>query len=308
MRAVMSPKLLRSLTAGFLLVAASTRGARCEVGASMGTIGPEVTRLGILQLAVIGDDPVPFNAVWRVFAPGAPGRVILNPEGEANGDGPPSVVIDPATGLAVVAWSRNSATGFDVVISRLENGAWTTPQVVIGSPAHELDPQLVLDASGNIHLLYWVDGATPQVFHTQAPSDLSSWSAPVLVSQPEQAACRPAGAMLQGVLHVAYEVHDFGFGNSPRQVVLARFANGSFVPEVVSITNNLGEVRPQVHAHAGHLWVDWIDAETTGGSGELAWSRVDAQGHWEPIRYEAFANREQRDYLVRGGVRMKAIQ
>jgi len=207
-----------------------------------------------------------------------------------------------------VAWARNSASGFDVVISRFDNGTWSVPEVVVDTAANALDPQLVLDTSGNIHMIYWVDGATPQVFHVQAPADLSSWSAPVLVSQPGQPACRPAGAIFQGILRVAYEVHDFGFGNAPRQVVLARFDSGAFVPEVVAITNNLGDVRPEVHAHAGRLWVDWVDTETTGGSGEVAWTQLDAQGHWQPIQYAPFGNPEQRDYLVRGGVRMQAIQ
>jgi len=157
-------------------------------------------------------------------------------------------------------------------------------------------------------MFYWVDGTTPQVFHTVAPPDLSSWSAPVLVSQPGVAACRPAGAFYNGVLRVAYEVHNFGSGNTPRQVVLARCEAGAFTTEVVAMTNNLGEVRPQVHSHAGHLWVDWVDTETTGSSGELAWTRQNAQGQWEAIRYEPFANREQRDYLVRGGARLKAIE
>jgi hypothetical protein len=90
--------------------------------------------------------------------------------------------------------------------------------------------------------------------------------------------------------------------------VLARLEEDGFTPEIVAMTNNLGEVRPQVHSHAGHLWVDWVDAETTGSSGEIAWTRLNAQGQWEPIRYEPFANREQRDYRTRGGVRMQAIQ
>jgi hypothetical protein len=107
---------------------------------------------------------------------------------------------------------------------------------------------------------------------------------------------------------VAYEVHAFGSGNAPRQVVLARFEGGAFTPEIVAMTNNLGEVRPQVHSHAGHLWIDWVDTETTGNAGEIAWTRLNAQGQWEPIHYEPFADREERDYRVRGGVRMQAIQ
>lgn len=261
-----------------------------------------VYRLGITE------DPTPFSSLWRKLVPPDALHLDLNPQGEANGDGMPSIVTDVGTGLVAAAWSRNSANGFDIVVSRFVEGAWTVPQVVSGSSANELDPQLVLDPDGSIHMFYWVDGATPQVFHTVAPPDLSSWSTAVLVSQPGHASLRPAGAFYNGVLRVAYEVDDFGNGNTPRQVVLARFENGAFTPEVVAMTNNLGDVQPQVHSHAGRLWVDWVDSETTSGSGEIAWTRQNAQGQWEAIGYEPFANYEEREYLVRGGVRIEAIQ
>jgi len=253
------------------------------------------------------EDPGPINPVWRKLGTDDGARISLNVAGEANGDGMPSLVSNPATGLVVAAWARNSANGFDVVVSRFASGAWTAPQVVAGSTASELDPQLVLDPNGSVHLFYWVDGVLPQVFHVEAPADLSSWSTPLRVSDSSEPSCRPAGAFFSGILRVAYEVHNFGVGHTPREIVLARFDNGAFTPEVVAITNNLGALYPAVHAHAGKLWVDWIDAEDTSGAGELAWIRLDAQGQWEPIQYEPFANYEQREHLVRGGARMHAI-
>jgi hypothetical protein len=233
---------------------------------------------------------------------------VLNPQGEANGDGLPTLLSNPATGLIAAAWARNSASGFDVVVSQLTGGSWSAPQVVVGSSSDELDPNLVLDPDGSVHLFYWVEGPTRQVFEITAPADLSSWSSPVLVSQPTESACRPAGAFYNGVLHVAYEVHNFGNGNSPRQVVLARFESGTFTPEVIAMTNNLGDVYPQVHSLAGRLWVDWVDDEAEDGSGEIAWTRMNAQGQWDAIRYDTFANYEQREFQVRSGVRIEVVQ
>jgi hypothetical protein len=293
---------------GFVLAAALLLpgSARAEVGVASEP-GPSA-RL-VVYVLEITEDPSPIGNVWRKLTAPDPFRIDLNPQGETNGDGMPSVVTDANTGLVAAAWSRNSASGFDIVVSRFVGGSWTVPQVVAGAlSASELDPQLVLAPDGSVHLFYWVDGATPQVFQTVAPFDLSSWSAPVLVSQPGVASCRPAGAFHNGVLRVAFEVHSFGSGNTPRQVVLARFENGAFTPEVVAMTNNLGDVRPQVHSHAGQLWVDWVDTETTGGSGELAWTRLNAQGQWEAIQFEPFANRDQRDFRVRGGARLRAIE
>jgi len=306
----MNAKRLRGFRV-WTVVLAMTAGAvvptiaHSEVGVASGS---GLSQHRVSYVLEIVDDPTPITTIWRRVSPVDAIRFVLNPEGEQNGDGGPSIVADANTGLVAAAWARNSASGFDVVLSRFVNDAWTAPQVVAASSANELDPQLVLDPNGSIHVFYWVDGATPQVFHSVAPSDLSSWSTPAVVSQSGVAACRPAGAFYNGVLRVAYEVHNFGSGNTPREVVLARFENGAFTPEVVAMTNNLGDVRPQVHSHAGHIWVDWVDYETTGGSGELAWTRLNAQGQWQTIQFEPFANREERDYLVRGGARIKAIE
>jgi hypothetical protein len=279
--------------------------ARAEVGVFIQPGSSE--RLVVYRLGLT-EDPTPFGSLWRKLAPPDAYHMELNSQGEANGDGMPSILADPGAGLAAAAWSRNSVNGFDVVLSRFVEGAWSVPQVVVGSSANELDPQLVLDPDGSVHMFYWVDGATPQVFHTVAPPDLSSWSTPLPVSQPGEPSLRPAGAFYDGILRVAYEVHNFGNGNTPREVVLARFEGGAFITEVVAMTNNLGDVRPQVHSHAGRIWVDWVDSETTGGSGEIAWTRLNAQGQWDAIDYAPFANYEQREYLVRGGVRITAIQ
>lgn len=279
--------------------------ARAEVGV---IIHPGSSSHHIAYVLELTEDPSPISGIWLKLAPPDAFHIELNPSGAANGDGSPSVVSNASTGLIAAAWSRNSATGFDVVVSRFGGGAWTTQQVVVGSPANELDPQLVFDPNGSIHMFYWVEGTTPQVFHTVAPPDLSSWSTPVLVSQPGIASCRPAGVFYNGVLRVAYEVHNLGNGSTPRQVVLARFENGTFTPEIVAMTSNPGAVRPQVHSHSGRLWVDWIDSETTGGSGEIAWTRLDAQGQWEFVRYEPFADYAEREYHVRAGTRLRAIE
>src|SRR5262249_31108237 len=161
-------------------------------------------------------------SVWHRTSPVGSANVVLNPEGEANGDGEPSILAEPALGWYAAAWSRSSTSGFDVVVSRFVSGAWTTPQVGVDEAANALDPQLVVDAAGVVHLFYWHDGGSPQVLEARS-TDLQTWSAPTVVSQPGEVACRPSGAVYQGVLRVAYEVHEFGYGNSPRKVVLARY-------------------------------------------------------------------------------------
>jgi len=278
--------------------------ARAEVGV-VSQAGPSAHLVAYVM--DITEDPSPITGMWQKLTPNDSFHVALNPQGDANGDGRPALVSDAGTNQVVVAWSRNSASGFDIVASRFVGGAWTAPAVVVGSSGNELDPHLVLDPNGSVHMFYWVDGTTPQVFHTVAPSDLSSWSTPVLVSQPTEASCRPAGAFYNGALRVAYEVHTLGYGSTPREIVLSRFESGAFIPEVVAMTNNPGAARPQVHSHMGRLWVDWIDDESADGSGEIAWTRLDAQGQWESIRYQSFASYREREYFVLPGTRRQAI-
>jgi hypothetical protein len=203
----------------------------------------------------------------------------------------------------MVAWASHKAAGYDVVLSVFQNGAWSDPQTLAGGPADELDPFLFLGPDNSVHIVYWVNGTPRQVMHRQAPPDLSSWSDPERVSQPNEEACRPAGVFYNGVLRVAYEVHNFGFGNTPREVVLARREETGFVPEIVAITNYAGEVQPQPHVHAGKFWLDWMDADN-----EAAWVRLDSNGRWEPTRYEPFNGALEREFLVRRGIQLKAIQ
>ena len=72
---------------------------------------------------------------------------------------------------------------------------------------------------------------------------------------------------------------------------------------MMAITYFTGKVRPEVHSASGRIWVDWVDA-----ANEMAWTRHDSQGQWEPARYEPYSSTEEREYLVRGAIRLKAIQ
>jgi hypothetical protein len=278
-----------------------------SVGAEVGIpVDSEQRSIGVLyQILMLTDDPDPFLSYWvDVTASQTPYRVALNTAGDVNGDGPPSMLVNPFSGLPTVAWARNSASGFDVVVSHFAGGAWSTPEVVAGGGDDELDPYLVLDPSdGTVHLFYWVDAAIPVVMHRQAPADLSSWSAPVQVSNGIDPAFRPGGVVHNGVLKTVYEVHPFGSGQTPRDVILANWDGQSFVPQVLALTNHDGELWPRLHSHAGRLWLEWIDADD-----EMAWIRLENEGGWSPKHWESFATVEEREFHVRGAIRTKAIQ
>ena len=146
-------------------------------------------------------------------------------------------------------------------------------------------------------------GATPKVMHRQADPALTSWTAAVQVSDAADAACRPAGVFHDGVLRVAYEVHDYGFNQTPRQVVLARWSGTVWIPEVMAISTYDDRMDPQVHSHGGTLWIDWID-----GSDEAAWTRWNPSTGWDPVQYEPYGDWMEREFHVRGAIRMLAVQ
>lgn len=282
--------------------------AFAEVGVSLdSTTAQTAVARGPYKIGIV-DDATPIGSIWHQYS-SDPRRAVLNPEGVANGDGEPSFVLNSGSGLPIVAWARNSVQGFDVVISAFTGGAWSTPYVVAGSTANELDPEVFLDPAGNVHLVYWVDTGTSQtVFHVQADPNLTSWSAPQPVSGPGEAACRPVGIVHGGIVRVVYEVHTAGYGTAPRSVVLTRKDGSNFVAEVIATTNNTSDVWPAVHSQSGALWVDWVDAHgTTEFEGEMAWVRLGANGSWEPVNYEPFDNRLERDFTTRATIRLDAV-
>lgn len=290
----------------FSLLTLTFQSSRAEVGATIPDAGsePTIADLNILQYIVDDADPITGTA-WLRHNADTPTRFVLNDAGYLNNDGRPTILTAGSPRRQLVAWSRNSAQGYDVVLSRFEAGGWTTPEVLAGDPSlDELDPALVLDsATGNVHLFYWENGATPRVMHRWTDPSLASWSTPEQVSAPGEIACRPGGVFHNGILRVAYELHDYGFSQTPRQVVVARQDGSSWTPEVVAISQQPGELRPELHSHNGVLWIDWIDSDL-----DAAWTRMDGQGVWEPIQYEPYANLEEREFHVRGAIRSKAIR
>lgn len=293
-------------TVAFLSALVLAPSARAEVGVH--DLAPGGSEMPVPYiLGIITDEGNPIEPLfWRDVHAGAPGYRVLNPDGDTNGDGRPDLVLHPTTRVPIVTWSRNGASGFDVVVSRYEAGSWSEPEVVAGGTADTLDPRLAIDpATGDVHLVYWVDDVQPRVEWRTAPSDLSAWSAPETVSGGQEHALRPHAAFHEGTLRVVYEVDlSSQGGGAPRQIVLARREASAFVPEIVATSQHAGDVRAEVHAHAGRLWIDWIDAD-----GEMAWTRFDPAGPgWEPVSVEPFTGIEDLEYHVRGAVRAQALQ
>ncbi len=293
----MFTSLLRLWALVFLMIV--PLGVRAEVLVVAISASPASANGYIFAGIYDGPDPVPH--FWSRYS-NNPNLIVLNPEGTTNGDGPPSMLGNPS-GLNIVAWAKNSSTGYDVVYSRFANGAWSAPEVLAGSPVDEQDPFLLQGPDGAIHLFYWEAGTALRVMYKKASPDLSSWTPPVQISEEGLPACRPAAVFHQGVLYVTYEVHDYGYGQTPRQVIVARQDGDAFVREVLAITHNADPIWPQIHSRNGRLWVDWIDAP-----GQMVWTRKDDGGAWMPIQPEPYGSTLQREFFVRGTIQYLASQ
>jgi len=294
---------LRTVAAVWLLLLTT------PVAAEVGTIfdpGQGSSAQSLYELVGIIEDADPVGIHWRPYSAFAPNRVLLNTDGETNGDGRPSSLYNKFSRLPMVAWAKSTAGGFDVVISYFADGVWSSPLVLCEDATTTLDaePYLVMNpADGAVHLLYWMDESSPRVMHRQAPADLSSWSAPVQISDIGDIALRPAGVFHQGGLTVTYESHAGQIGGTPRFIMLATEDGGSYSSEVLANTDHDEPNRPRVHSVRGRLWVEWIDSE-----GEMTWTSRVIPDPWSTIEPEPFSSIEERDYHVRGAIRSLALE
>ncbi len=307
----------RLLIATILAVGATVAGAAAppvlaDVAVDLAPNGGGQHVAIVSIVSIIVDDPDPLG--WASVRPSAPTRFLLNPDGQANGDGRPSVVVDRADGAPIVVWAKSGPGGFDVVYSRFDvaggaSGAgWSQPVVVVDLPVDALDPVLVQDpADDAFHLLYATGGTSPAIWHRAAPQDLSSWSAPLQVSLPSEYAARPGAVFHDGDLHVVYETHADAAGGGPHQVVLARDLSGDvsglFDYRTMATTPYTGAQRPSVHSFGGRLWVRWID-----DAQNVCWDRLLPGGGWEGTRQEPYADAEDRDFAAPVRVRQAAIE
>jgi hypothetical protein len=271
--------------------------ARAEVGiATSGSLRVPYV------LAQITDDSDPWGGAWKRLTYELD-RTVLNPEGFLNGDGTPSLEVLP-DGRVVAAWARNSAAGYDVVASVHAAAGWSAVQVIADSTESEVDPSLAVEPDGTVHVVYTVQDQQAQesrVVHRQAPADLSAWSAEVLVSQPGEVARRPSAGWDGQALRVGYEVDPFGLGQTPRSIAAARLEGGAFEGEIVAVSTFAGDLAPRIHCTSSRVWIDWTDAED-----EVAWTRLDLQGSWEPLRYVPYETLSQQEFQVRPGLRQAA--
>lgn len=241
-----------------LVAAASALPASAEL--SVG--GPSDTR-GTIAMALRGGDggtPWPW-LTYRTYL--EEGRA-LNPTGDANDDGSPSLSLDPSTGEVVASWAWFDGNDYEVVYSRWTGSAWSAWEQVTTNDEDDLDPSVVMSPDGTLHFSWWrAEKEGSQVLY-RSSSEVEGLGAEERVTWGPDDARRPSIAYFRGSAWVSYE----SWGCCGPLIVIAERAQdwsgmligaSSLAPDSGDPTSP-PDVDIQLHSRGDMLWVDWVDS------------------------------------------------
>jgi hypothetical protein len=247
--------------------------------ASAGTVHAEVVcEGGCGRCLQITEDPDPMYEdpqFWEVFRTDA-APWALNPDGDDNGDGEPSITADPITGCPVAVWAFNAGPDFEIAFSRWDGTRWSETEFLSVSAADDIDPQAFIDPEGNIYVTWWQPGEDV-VLLSVLRVDGGLWTGPEFVVAGGR---RPSIAVLDGQILIAYEVDAVAGG---QQVAVHYGLPGQGVVEKVVDTERMEQLDVRLHAENGRLWMDWKESEALFGFTEWsdgAWALPPATIEW----------------------------
>ena len=288
-----------------MLLLAVAAPATAEVGVFRDAHRPDRPRPYIHTVFDVVDEPDPFG-VWARYSPvDDTRRIVLEPAGEVTGGRWPALLYHEPWQRAIACWSMIVNGSSRVVVSELADDAWSAPRPLGVSSLEQYDPVLAVDPDGSLVVSYWAtDGANRGVFSQTLAAPGDPFSPPVRISPAESPASRPDMVFHGGIAHWVYEVGDAGAALSLQRT---RLEDGGLVHEIVAVTARTAALWPEIHSRGTKLWVDWIDFTATGSfPGEMAWQQLDAGG-WSSLSYAPFENEEERDFHVRGFIRLQVL-
>jgi hypothetical protein len=214
-----------------------------------------------------GVDPIP--QVWHPFR-SLPEDWVLNPSGEARGDGRPDLAFRRGTGRPVVVWAYKQGQTHDIAIATWQGTAWSPIEFITSTPENEIEPRVFVRDDGTLDVVWWVDGPTPRVELKTRSSDGDSWQPARRISGVGEPGRRPSVAFFEHALWVAYERDATeSLFNTSEVAVRRENADGVFVLEFIADTQFDGPVDPVLHILNCRFWMDWRHSE-----GELAYAEI----------------------------------
>ncbi len=123
-----------------LLLAPAVRG---EVYAELNAAGSFVRMHVVVPQGAEG-------RIWKQVGAAESSSLVLNPDGDAQGDGRPDFAIDPQTGLPRAVWAAREGFDFEIVTSAFDGEAWSSPaRIHLAAGVDDLDPKIVFRRDGS---------------------------------------------------------------------------------------------------------------------------------------------------------------
>ena len=187
---------------------------------------------------------------------------------------------NPATSNLEALWSEptEGASSAEIRFARLIGGQWTTSEV-LSSDADPFDqPSLAFEVDG-AEAAAWATDSYAIVLRRR-PSQATSWSSGVPLSDTDEIAHSPSVAVYDGDVYVTYEVET----GSGRAVQVAKMDPGNSVERsLVALTSSGSPLNVKIHAEGGLLWADWV------ASTEVMGFSVYIDGAWGHDQSEAYS-------------------
>lgn len=244
---------------------------------ALGEVSTDILPGGAVQIVVLGstEGPDPFGMSWQPYRD-IPAFRMLNPDGEARGDGRPDIALPP-TGPYVVSWAWNAGSDHDIAVAQWTAEGWGPPLFLTAGPEDDLDPRLLVADNGILHLVWWTRENQAIRFSTLL-NDSNFWAVPSNVTTPEERGRRPSVAIWNDTIHVALERDSSQPDMAQEVVVKVRNPNGTFSDTTAARTRRIDRLDPVLHSESGWMWMDWKQ-----GDDQFAFVVNGGEGWSEPV-------------------------
>ena len=185
----------------------------------------------------------------------------------------PRIGLDAAANINVV-WANDCGGNFDIFLSRsIDNGAtFSSPKNLSGTPAPSGNPQLAVDATGNINVV-WEENSTADIFFVRSSDGGVTFSGAQNLSHNAGSSSNPWLTVDAGAnINVAWQ--DGTPGNKDIFFNRSTDSGATFFPTPLNLSNNSGlSSAAQIAADKnGNINVAWQDS--TPGVSQILYSRM----------------------------------
>jgi len=191
----------------------------------------------------------------------------------------PQVVVD-RSGIVHVVWTDFTTGSGDIYYARRgSDGTWSSPQNISNTLMESLNPQLAVDGSGAIHVV-WAD-STPgpeDIYYAQRGSD-GTWSSPKNISNSSECSRAPQLAVDKGgTVHLMWSESDSNLENG--EIFYARrSSNGTWSsPQNISNTPGGSDSQQFVLDESGVIHVVWADG--VSDTSDIYYVKQSSDGVW----------------------------